>query len=351
MQEIGILDKMRYGSVFVKGIVAEILLRSGILGYRFRRAKRPCCIILMYHRILEKKEISERIQPGMYVEKATFLKHLEFLKDRFSIIPIDRLPGYLKSDGDPKSKVGCILTFDDGWRDFYFNAFPALLEERAHATVFLTTDYIATKKMFWMDKLSTLLWELEKRPELKREILKESEITNTILSLRGSFHEKLERSIALLKEKRASLLTSAIEELLGNVKESDKMSGRQFLKWEEVAEMHKSGYVNFGSHTGGHEILTNLDENVIRGEIKRAKDRLLKERVVNDTFVPFSYPNGNHNDRSAEIVSHIGHSVAVTTKFGWNYSASNLLELKRIAVHQDISKTPAMLGARIAGYI
>lgn len=336
---------------FLKTIFSEILFRTGILDYQFRKSKDPCCVILMYHRILPEHEISATMQPGMYVEKKTFNIHLSFLKQRFTIISIDNLSKYLNSSKNFYKKPACVITFDDGWYDFYENAYPALMKADSPATVFLPIDYIGTSKMFWTDKLANLLYQIEKRAYLKNKINKKFGFNDILLNLNGDFNENLEKAIELLKRKRISFTVRLIENISNTLKIQNNPVERQFLNWNEIEEMHDSGYINFGSHTLSHEILTNLKDIEIKEELLAARYRLFKKKVVSKAFIPFSYPNGNYNQNIAEIVRDTGHSLAVTTVAGWNYPDVDQFKMRRISLHQDMCKTPALFAARIAGFI
>lgn len=56
-----------------------------------------------------------------------------------------RHPGIFTEKG-PRTKV--IITFDDGYRDNYFNAYPVLRKFHFPATIFLTTSLIGTNDTF-----------------------------------------------------------------------------------------------------------------------------------------------------------------------------------------------------------
>jgi len=79
----------------------------------------------------------------------------------------------------------------------------------------------------------------------------------------------------------------------------------------------------------------------------RSKERLIAEKVVDKPFIPFSYPNGNYNEKIAWMVKEVGYNLAVTTESGWNHLGSDPFALRRIAIHQDMTSTEAMFGCRI----
>ena len=129
------------------------------------------------------------------------------------------------------------------------------------------------------------------------------------------------------------------------------MTGRAFLSWEEVREMYGSGLISFGSHTAGHPILTTLTAEESRHELKNSLDCLLKNKVVDTAFIPFCYPNGNYSETLSEMVRDAGYHLAVTTQRGWNHPGVNAYTLRRIAIHQDMTSTAAMLESRLVNLI
>jgi peptidoglycan/xylan/chitin deacetylase (PgdA/CDA1 family) len=338
-------------SVGIKSIVASFLYSSGILRLNLSRVSKNTFIVVMYHRIVPAQEAEKIVQPGMYVDPITFRTHVEFLQKYFAIIPI----AYLSCQGEAafrnsNDKPRCILTFDDGWYDFYEYAFPILKENNIPATVFLPTNFMGTNRLFWTDRLAFLLTQ---RESSERSPSKAPSPSNALISqldtMQGNYEAKLEKSIEILKSLRDEEIEEVLSELSSRWNVDPTPQNRAFLSWEEIKEMHQSGLITFGSHTASHKVLTTLTDNEIQEELIKSRDKLISENIVDTSFIPFCYPNGNFNDKIARMVKEAGYTVAVTTKNGWNNAESDPFTLRRIGIHQDMTSTKAMFGCRIAG--
>ncbi len=92
---------------------------------------------MMYHSIADNPD-------DLYsVTVETFREQLSWLSDHgFEIVSLSFLLQALRarSHGDLLKKV--VLTFDDGYQDFFTDALPVLSERNATATVFLVTDML-----------------------------------------------------------------------------------------------------------------------------------------------------------------------------------------------------------------
>jgi peptidoglycan/xylan/chitin deacetylase (PgdA/CDA1 family) len=70
---------------------------------------------------------------------ATFRRHMRSLFDRgIAVVPLEKLAGASDQEFDGPAAA---LTFDDGFEDFYQEAFPVIAEYRFPATVFLVSGY------------------------------------------------------------------------------------------------------------------------------------------------------------------------------------------------------------------
>lgn len=333
----------------LKKIFSVFAKSSGIITARVNRIARNSFLILMYHRIIEPKKSGQFLEPGMYVNPDTFESHLQYLKSNFDILPLKDLVSGIKVDPGSPTSPRCALTFDDGWRDFYENAFPLLLKYNVPATVFLPTDYIGSDDWFWTDRIAHLM---RNAPADGYGSEARDPVANGIRRIRGPLHERVDRAIRTLKSCPKDTIDAAISDLAASWGIPPNPPGRAFLSWEEVGELSRSGLVRFGSHTASHRILTTIDdEDAIRRELGSAKEELVSRKAADQDFIPFCYPNGSLDDRIVELVRQAGYQAALTTISGWNQCGTDPFLLKRVGIHQDMTTGTAMFGCRIAGLI
>ncbi|MBE0604451.1 MAG: polysaccharide deacetylase family protein [Deltaproteobacteria bacterium] len=336
-------------SIYAKRVVSYPL--SGILRATGRFGKRPSILILMYHRVLNIRALRGLIQEGMYVDVETFGKHVRFLKRHYEIVPLEACLEIMQKKEFAKRPF-CCITFDDGWKDFHDHAFPVLKNHDAVATVFLPTAFIGTDRLFWTDKLGRILTELNGKGSVRGLADLSEPMIEKICDLSGSPMERFEEAIRMLKALPARRIDDINDILCRRLGISIDGSERSFLSWEEVRAMRERGVVRFGSHTRNHVILTTVDEQTISEELAESKSALLEKGAVSESFIPFSYPNGDHTDRIADLVKSAGYTMALTTKKGWNRYVDgpvDLFRLERVGIHQDMSSTDSMFSCRING--
>jgi peptidoglycan/xylan/chitin deacetylase (PgdA/CDA1 family) len=117
--------------------------------------------ILMYHRVTELKGDRLSVRP------AEFRKQMDYLfKSGYRVLDLKDLAGL--KPGDLSFSPRLILTFDDGYRDFYEHVFPVLENYRFPATVFIVSDLLEGKIQLERyrdcpEKALPLSWEMLKR--------------------------------------------------------------------------------------------------------------------------------------------------------------------------------------------
>lgn len=96
--------------------------------------------VLLYHKI-SKPRPDTRIR-GAFTPPNRFRRQMCYLKDQgFTFYTTSELIKYFEERGEfPKRAVA--LTFDDGWKDNYSNAFPVLKELGIKATIFIIPSCI-----------------------------------------------------------------------------------------------------------------------------------------------------------------------------------------------------------------
>lgn len=98
--------------------------------------------VLMYHSVSETN--GNNVHPYFVTETSTltFAAHMKFLHENgYKTITTEELVALLDSGQKDVGRY-VVITFDDGYQDFYTNAFPILSRYGFRATVYLPTAYI-----------------------------------------------------------------------------------------------------------------------------------------------------------------------------------------------------------------
>ncbi len=102
--------------------------------------------ILMYHYLSIPPANADIYRKDLSVAPALFAKHLDAIqKAGYTSISLYDLVQNL-TQGTPLPEKPVIITFDDGYRDNYENAFPLLEQHGTKATFFVITDFIDQKR-------------------------------------------------------------------------------------------------------------------------------------------------------------------------------------------------------------
>ena len=98
----------------------------------------------------------------------------------------------------------------------------------------------------------------------------------------------------------------------------DRIGTPGYLTWEQIQEMHQSGWVTFGSHTCSHRRLRSLSDEEIVREVRESK-RILQEKLGAEVH-SFCYPfgAGGFDKRVRPLVLQAGYLLDFSTKKGIN---------------------------------
>ena len=115
--------------------------------------------VLMYHSVSNEPETEAHPYFWVNTTPERFEAQMRFLKENhYDVISLSRAAELFREAVSKRNKhaLHVVITFDDGFRDFYLNAFPVLQKYGFTATVFLPTDYITdhNKKMANKEHLS-----------------------------------------------------------------------------------------------------------------------------------------------------------------------------------------------------
>ena len=151
--------------------------------------------ILMYHSISDEKEKSH---PYYHVNTspAVFDAHMSYLHEKnYSVINLQDL----KKSFDARDSTKCVvLTFDDGFYDFFTNAFSILKKYNFSATVFLPTGFIHNERLSFKGK-ECMTWNEVRHVQSKG--INFGSHTVTHLQLNNLSTKEIENEIKLSKNK------------------------------------------------------------------------------------------------------------------------------------------------------
>ncbi|HSC68117.1 MAG TPA: polysaccharide deacetylase family protein [Cellvibrio sp.] len=308
----------------------------------------PQLWVLMYHRILPADDIRFRLEePGMIVTPDTFAMHLRELKQHFDVMDFSEWLA-LRAAGSPLPRRACTITFDDGWYDNYEFALPIIKQEKVPVTLFAVVEKIGTDFQFWPNMVSALLAShaaevMSKHPLFARILQQIPAPSDT------GDREFMAAVINALKQASDAEVFAA----LGAIDWQNQLAfdlPRGLMDWDELKAMQDSGLVKIGSHTCNHKRLNaNLSAADIAHEIVDSKTLLLEK--LPDAVNIFCFPNGDYNEAALAAVSNT-YTAAVTTRRGIvNGLKTPIHQLCRIGLHDNVSHTPRLLGARLSGWI
>lgn len=320
--------------------MAAFLLESGLLGFlnhwinraRFRLDSKewwgyPCIRlrrlhkvqILLYHRV---NDLQDPYFPG--IPSRVFEQQMEFLAEHFRLCSLESALDQLDQNDVPPNLV--VVTFDDGYRDNFTQAFPILKKYGVPATIFLTTGAMNDGPCLWFDRVFEAFRETKER------------------ALYGYGIPKRDYTL-VTQDQKLSALTSVLK-FLRSVGEDDKWTWVRILcdrlrveekvvcpglmlRWEDVRLMARNG-ISFGAHTVHHPILTRVTAQQLREEVVHSKTAI--ERELGRSVTSFAYPNGaaeDFDESTKQVLREAGYRCAVTTIRGTNDERRDRFELRR----------------------
>lgn len=314
------------------------------LAWRSRPA--PRLVVLMYHRVLPPEHPDRVIeQPGMYVSPATFDLHLSLLRRYFSLVQLDDWVRQATA-GEALPEQACAITFDDGWRDNFEHALPALRRHNAPATIFLVSGMTGTYQDFWPNRLARALVRLPPGGELSGMLGEMLRPAMDRVRARGSWSlAELDAAILVAKQIDEARIVESLREVEGRCGGAGDL--RAVLDASEIRAMADSGLVRFGSHTRTHfRFRGAVPAEVLDSEI--AGSRADIAATVGKAFAPvFCYPNGDITPEAvAAVRAH--YTAAVTTQTGWHARTDDPFLIRRVGMHEDVSARSSGFLARLA---
>jgi peptidoglycan/xylan/chitin deacetylase (PgdA/CDA1 family) len=268
-------------SVKARGRGALGRLGSPLGKLLFRRSLTVVC----YHRVVD------QVEPGQFPEvvsatPAMFEQHLEMMGQDHRFVSLEDVVGWL-GGGVPLPSQALLLTFDDGYRDNYDNAYPILRRRGIPATFFVATGHMDSGELLWWDLATALISEAAGATvdlPLLGPVTLSGPDGRTALARRWVSEAKLLPNTARLE---------ALDSLAHSLLVTPRPRPPVAMSWDQAREMIGAGMA-FGGHTRSHPILARMAPDEARKDIADGLDRIREE--LGRAAVAFAYPNGGIAD-------------------------------------------------------
>ena len=303
---------------------------------RLLRKIRGAARILCYHRVNDDKD---PFFPA--VSTQLFEQQMRFLSRYYKVVSLESLLQHVFNE--------CLedvvaVTFDDGYRDNYENAFPILQRYGLPATVFLTTGSIDDCEPLWFERLASAL-KATAREYVDLEIDIPRRLWLRTVAERLQANSQVFSLLRGLEDRtRQRVLDRLFSELTCP---PDATRRGKMLSWDLIRSMCRHG-IDFGGHTVTHPFLSKLNFEQATWEVSESKRRIESELQRQVHY--FAYPNGRGEDFSdcnKDVLHRAGYRAAVTTIWGVNSPSTDLMELRR---GQPWEQNQAVFAAKLDWY-
>ena len=118
----------------------------------------PCTVtpVIFYHHIQDLVTSKKKGQTALSTTPEFLKAHLSYIqKSGYNIVTPNDLADFFNSGKQLPSK-SIILSFDDGYEDFYTVAYPILKEFNVHATLFLPTGLVGNNDYLNWDQVTEM---------------------------------------------------------------------------------------------------------------------------------------------------------------------------------------------------
>jgi peptidoglycan/xylan/chitin deacetylase (PgdA/CDA1 family) len=296
--------------------------KAGKLAFPFvnRRIRRNLQI-LTYHRVNDERD---PFFPAMATK--VFEGQMGYLSTACNVFALDRGVEMLKAGTLPDNAVA--VTFDDGYKDNFLNAYPILKHYDIPATIFLSTDSVNGGADLWHDRVFKAFRETQRTALVKFGKCAERLDLKSLAGKLDTMNEVLKFLRSLDVQSRWQWVKRLCESL---GVEDGETSKETMLDWEEIRMMHANG-IRLGSHTCSHAILSRLEPEELWKEVCFSKGAI--ENAVRCKVSMFAYPNGTQDDfdeRTKRALRDAGYELAVSTIFGNNEVGQDVFELRRVS--------------------
>ena len=246
--------------------------------------------ILLYHGVTNFNSVGIENISGKHMEAMEFDKQMKWLSENKNVVT-------LKEINNTSDSVA--ITFDDAFKNVHDVALPILKKYDLPATFFITTGFVGTDKIFWVDKVEHMI-NYSKCTILKLDL--DAKTFFPVLTKKGKLN-----SMNSIKAFLKKVKPKTRDRIINNMKlqtgwDEEKLAENyETLSWDDVRNLDDTPKYEVGGHSENHEILSYLSSEELNYEVRHCIETLSKQ--LQRTIDSFSYPEGQEEHYNKEVIS------------------------------------------------
>jgi peptidoglycan/xylan/chitin deacetylase (PgdA/CDA1 family) len=285
--------------------------------------------ILCFHRVS-----NEEIPCFAPMIPSNFERVLQYVSERYTVVTLREMFSGMKFDKPP-----LVLSFDDGFSDFYENVVPLLSKYQLSCNLNVVIQCLDGRGRFWTQRIVDLLNSIYLKRKTVHLMTEDINVKIDCFE-RVSFAKKSSELFEKLKLKSTENINRIIMGL-ENQFECEIIKTRM-MDWDSLLAARRECRIEIGSHSISHPFFESLSNEEACNEIKCSKNIL--ENRLGETIEVFCFPNGSSTPENIQACYDAGYRYVLGTKSGLvGLDCPNLL-LNRISVyHGDLATNQIMI--------
>lgn len=214
-----------------------------------------------------------------YKNTRQFEGDLDFLSKHFQFVNWSEFKDFIRGNFKPKKKIA-LLTFDDGFRDFYETVVPILERKGIYACNFINPAFIDNQDLMFRCKASLIVDTVEKKKTLNPEIY-------PLLSLEELERETVKQQVLQIQYNEREVLDQLAEKLELDFEVYLK-ENQPYLSTEQLKILMQKGF-GISSHSWDHPLYHKLSLNDQLETTNRTLSYLKENNFLYESFAfPFT---------------------------------------------------------------
>ncbi|MET3535971.1 polysaccharide deacetylase family protein [Chryseobacterium limigenitum] len=212
-----------------------------------------------------------------YKNVKQFEQDLDYLSKYFQFVNWEEFKDFIKGNFKPKKKIA-LLTFDDGFREFYDVVVPILERKGIYAVNFINPAFIDNKDLMFRSKASLIINEIEKNKDISPEIY-------NILQFKSDSKSKIKQKILQLNYHQTDTLNKLTRALEINISSFLKEQ-KPYLSFDQLKSLTQKGF-GISSHSWDHPLYNELSLSEKLETTNKTFDYL---NINNFLYESFAFP-------------------------------------------------------------